>query len=285
MYKIISTVLIIIPLSLFSQRIAYGPEIGLGFNRADNDKIFGNIFKPGFTGGVFFQYNFSEKFSLKTSFTYSKKQLYYHTAKYSTIDSSFFDELDNYELTEEIDLDTLFSGYLSDIINLDVTTWKDYTSSLDYFEIPIGFVYSPAQNFELSAGFYMSFLFNAYTMEHMEQDIPALDALKIIDDIPFLPLLIKGLFSGYFGPAEQSYSSSEMYRSFDYGIFVSMNFKKDYWFCGIKSGFGATDVVKTDYFSNETFLSKPEKHFQLLFSTGVNLNDLLIIRKSPDSLK
>ncbi|MFH2143346.1 MAG: outer membrane beta-barrel protein [Bacteroidota bacterium] len=270
---------------LFSQKTGFGPDIGLTFSRAESNDFYGNTFKPGFNGGFYFEYTLSDKFSIRSKICYTKKQLFFHTQKKSTLDSTFFDELDNYNLTDEIEIDTALLHSLSEFINLDVTTNKDYSGSFDYFELPINFVYSPHRNFDISAGFYIAYMVNAFTKENMKQYIPALDAINLINEIPLLPLVIKGLFSGYFGPEITSVSNMDMYNRFDYGITASMTYKKDFYYIAFNTEFGITDAINIDYFTDDQLLFNPDKYFLIQLNCGINLNKLLIREKASKSMK
>jgi hypothetical protein len=231
MKNIFITLILLIPIIGFSQKVTLAPEIGLNSIPMKGSDI-GQNYQLGFHVGGYLKYHFSKKFKLSTGIFLTQKKKEYSSSTTGSVFTLFNDLLNGFGglgtagATDSLGLDSL--NILG--LNTDYTKSIQGVSSELFIEIPLLTNYK-YKNVNFYLGPYAALLIAANRKEDLTTDIPLLD---VID----LDLLLEQSGLGGFGGVAKSFipqsgvknsetSGTVGLRTFDAGINVGIGYEMD----------------------------------------------------------
>lgn len=208
----------------FSQDIMVGPKAGLNIIPLEKTELSGNSFALGFHAGGVFEYRFNNWFSLSTDILYSAKRKTYEKLATESLYKKVEGMLSMFMDSSSNMIDSViggFSGYVNDTV---YSRTKGFVK-MGFAEIPVlaKFRY---KSFSFSAGPYVALLFSNSATEELTQEIPLLKTIEpVLDTVPFLPQLIKGMFPGYSEPDVTEIASSDEIKVIDFGFVADITYQ------------------------------------------------------------
>lgn len=211
--------------NLFSQEIWFGPKTGLNIIPIEKTELRGNSFAPGFHIGGTLEYRFNNWFSLSADLLYTtKKKIYESTGK-----ESFFNKISGFmsflpDSAGGFSIDSLI-GTAVEYMNDTVYSRTSGFVKLGYIELPLmaKFRY---KGFSFSTGPYVAILLSNKATEELTQDIPLLKTFgPVLDTVPFLPQLVKGIFPAYYKPEITKDIVSNEIKMFDFGFVTDISYQ------------------------------------------------------------
>jgi len=177
---------IIITISVKSQKVQLGPELGMNIIPMENTDV-GYNFQLGYHFGLNLRYSFSEHFKLSTgAFLTQKKKSYSYTTTGSLMDAINLPPF--VSLPGNLPIDSILNipG-----LNTDTRSQINGTVSELFIEIPL-LANFHANHFNVYLGPYIGILLTANRKEATTTEIPLLDVIDIesLDSTGFLSLFL-----------------------------------------------------------------------------------------------
>ncbi len=276
--------------TLQAQVLSAGPRIGMNIVPQEKDLITGSSSAIRTNAGGFIEIPIGQRFGISTGLNYSGKKKTYSYSSSESLLGSLLGGLNIGGLNNLID-DTLLNQ-VRGFINDTVYSYTRGAVKLNYIEIPIMFQYHLKQ-FSFGAGGYVAYLISARSKEELRQESALLDiAYPLIDSIPVLGPVLKGLinskYPGYLEPKVSESSDKTKYRSFDSGMMLevsyhgvnNIDFNVRYTQGFMK--YSATALKKNDY--NRTIMISLAYNFNLRGSKDAKSKYHIDTKKTEEKL-
>ena len=189
-----------------AQQMVAGPEIGLNVLPLTMDDL-GSEYGLGFHGGIKYQFNINEQFSLNSGVYYSQVRHNYFSA-----DTSLHSSIE------------MLEGLIPE--GIDLSTYTDIAgrANLNYIQLPITGSYT-WNGLGVSLGGYLGYRIGGIRKEQFIERTPFMETLDIesYDTTGFISMFLPPSYN----EGSDTYSNMENYRVWDYGLIGKLSYQME----------------------------------------------------------